>query len=450
MPYTYSNLGQVRTQLSERLFDTAANPFWSNAEKNAYIVEALRTWNGLTSFWKSEFIFQTDNSQFWYNIPALTNTLRSYTLTDNDLIQMIQYHLLEPVTSAYPLAWTGSAQFSIADILNAIQRRRDEVLSITGCTITQRNVPANPGRTILPDSVIGIRRVAWLPVTTPSGFTASPLLADDQWALQAFDTNYTTNDPGEPTSYRQSSEPPLSFDVDTQPAVPGQYDVLTVDAGPALTDQNSTLLGVPDDFAWVIKWGALADLFSRESNAKDPIRAQYCEMRYRQGLAILMNSPAILYARINNLPLDIDAIQNYDDYRVGWQAEPVGSPDMLGVAGLNLIAIGPRPDAVYAVTMMVVENAPVPVNDGDFVQVSKDDLEAILDYAQHMAALKMGGTEFISTIPLVQRFHKQALVYNHKLNELGEFTKPTYELSQLQAEANPVYDDVNFTPEDEQ
>jgi hypothetical protein len=100
--------------------------------------------------------------------------------------------------------------------------------------------------------------------------------------------------------------------------------------------------------------------------------------------------------------------------------------------------------------MMVVENAPVPVNDGDFVQVSKDDLEAILDYAQHMAALKMGGTEFISTIPLVQRFHKQALVYNHKLNELGEFTKPTYELSQLQAEANPVYDDVNFTPEDEQ
>lgn len=442
MPYTYLTLAQARTQLAARLYDTSANLFWSDAEKNQYIVESIRIWNALTSFWRSEFTFQTQANVTWYDLTDtanLPNTLRPFTVTDNSLIQLIEYHLLEPVTSVYPLTWTGSLQFSLTDILNAIQRRRDEVLSATGCTITQRTIAAVPGRTFLPDTVIDIRRVSWLPVANPAGFTNSPLWPDDQWALQSYERDYTIQAPGTPSTYRQSTEPPLSFDTDIPPALPGQYDLLTVDAGVALSTVAATVLRVPDDFAWVIKWGALADLLGRESNAKDPTRAMYCEMRYRQGLALLLNSPAVLYARINNIPLDIDSLQNADNYRPGWQAETAAQPDLMMIAGLNLFGLASIPDAIYSGTLMVVENAPVPANDAAQIQIGRDDLEAILDHSQHLAAFKIGGSEFLSTLPLLDRFHKQAALYNSKLFELGEFAHPTYELSQLQQETNPTF-----------
>ena len=442
MPYTYISLAQARAQLAARLYDTSANLFWSDDEKNQYIIESLRLWNALASFWRSEFTFQTQAGVTWYDLTDtinLPNTLRPFTVTDNALIQLIEYHLLEPITSAYPLAWAGSLQFSLTDILNAIQRRRDEVLSASGCTIVQRTIAAVPGRTFLPDTFIDIRRIAWLPVVNPTGFTNSPLWPDDQWALQAYERDYTVQTPGTPSTYRQSTEPPLAFDTDVPPALPGQYDILTVDAGAALSTAAATLLRVPDDFAWVIKWGALADLLGRESNAKDPTRAMYCEMRYRQGLALLLNSPAVLYARLNNVPLDIDSLQNADNYRPGWQAETAAQSDLMMIAGLNLIGLAATPNAIYSGTLMVVQNAPVPANDASQIQVGRDELEAILDHSQHLAAFKMGGAEFLSTLPLLDRFHKQAALYNSKLFELGEFAHPTYEFSQLQQETNPTF-----------
>lgn len=439
MPYSYLTLLQARGQLAARLYDTSSNLFWSDAEKNQYIIEALRTWNSLTSMWRSEFVFQTAVNITWYDITSQANSLRPFTLTDNHLAQVIEYHLLEPLTAAYPLNWTGSAQFAITDILNAIQRRRDEVLSVTGCTITQQLVAAVPGRTFLPDNTIDIRRIAWLPVANPVGYTNVPLIPDDQWSQQSFETDYTVQAPGTPSSYRQSTEPPLSFDTDIPPALPGNYDVLTVNAGAALSSVASTLLGIPDDFAWVIKWGALSDLLNRESNAKDPYRAAYCDMRYKQGLSLLLNSPALLYARLNNIPMDIESVQNADNFRVGWQAETASQPDTLLTAGLNMVATAPIADAIYGITAMVVENTPVPVIDSDLIQASKGDLEAILGYAQHLASFKMGGQEFMSTLPLLDSFHSMAMLYNSKLKELGEFTQPTYEQSKLQKETNPTY-----------
>ncbi len=442
MPYSYITLAQARAQLAAKLYDISANLFWSDAEKDQYIIEALRTWNSLTSTWRAEFVFNTGAGVTWYDIPSLANTLRPYTVTDSDLTQLIEYHLLEPITPTYPLVWAGSAQFSISDILGAIQRRRDEVVSATGCTITQQLVIAAPGRIFMPDAVIDIRRVAWIPAVG-FGDTNVPLWGDDQWSLQSFERDYTTQAPGTPSSYRRSTEPPLSFNVDIDPAVPGQYDVLSVNAGSALSTAAATLLNIPDDFAWVIKWGAMADLLGRESNAKDALRSQYCEARYVQGLAALLHSPAVLAARLNNLPLDVDSVQNADNFRPGWQAETPAQPDMLLTAGLNLIGFAAIPDNTYGATLSVVQNAPVPAIDSDPVQVSKDDLEAVLDYAQHLASFKMGGTEFLSTIQLLDGFHKRAMLYNSKLKELGEFTDPTYELSDLQAETNPVYQETS-------
>lgn len=438
MPYSYVSLTTAKEQLAQRLYDPNSI-FWSDSEKTYYIVEAIRTWNAHTSFWRSEFILNLSEGSVWYDIAddvAIPNTIRPFTITDDYLYRVIQHHLLEPATGS---TWTGSLQFNAQDLLQAVQRRRDELLSNTGCTISRDIVPAIPGRTFLDDKTIDIRRNAWLPVAG-FGYSNTPLWPDDEFAIQSYGNNYTTRDPGTPTQYRQSTQPPLSFDVDTEPAVPGSYEVLSVKAGADLSVVSPTILPVPDDYTWIVKFGAMADLLNRDSNAKDVMRAQYCNLRYKQGQALLFGSASVLFARVNNLPMDIDSVQNTDNYRSGWQAQSNGQPDLCMTAGLNMVGFARTPDSgPYGITLTVVQNAPVPIVGGDTIQVGRDAYDAILDYAVHLASFKMGGLEFLSTLPLYQRFMTQATLYNSKLDELGEYTKAIYEMSQLQAQSNPVF-----------
>jgi hypothetical protein len=837
--YSHVTFAAVKQQLANRLYDPAKK-FWSDGELGVYIIEALRTWNALTTYWRDDFVFPSQQSTTWYDLTdasTMPNTLRPYAMTDVDLYTAIQYHLLEPVVPINP--WLGvSAQFAPDDLVNAVQRRRDELLSVTGCTITRRVIGAVAGRTVLPDTIIDVRRVAYLPasvgkitdsfsrpnqnpintnwralgpsagfisgqifnnqfvgivVPTPgamianvvydggitwgddqsskatlhafapntgtalllvrhqisvggpgalpnglalvifsylggggfgfpsvvqisqffgnaetilasgtvtpqiddtfmiraSGSTvtcyrndvpipglsniatsvisggrpgigvnfvraltdigwtnwegggaisgrASVVWPEDVWAEQSFNRSYLQQPQGTPATYILSTEPPISFDTDAAPPPGGNYELLTVEAGAPLTgilagvsaadnfnranenplaspwtsvtaysrpqlinnatsplstavqvnlalysgvvwspDQSvratikqlrplsgylalvlrcdpaglnfyylnldasagfggiglstplnlqkivngvaqgppyhsfgyvtpqvgdvlqmqvagntisavyngvlmgsftdtvnpilvgsagiflqsalgitsvedisldnwegggtfGTSLSVPDDWTHVIKWGALADLLSRESNAKDDLRAAYCEQRYRMGLALLSAAPALLAMRIGNVPMQIDAVRGADLYQTTWQAAPTGTPETALQAGLNKVALSPAANAgPYSLTATVVRNAPVPSVDGDSLQVSRDDIDVILDYAQHLAAFKMGGQEFLATVPLLQRFMKKAEVYGLKLAELGEYTSVIYALSQREEQMNP-------------
>lgn len=441
MSYTFATLAQARAQLSQRLYDSGM-VFWTSAELDVYLNEALRTWNSFSNFWRAEFTFPTVASQAWYDITDVgdaPNTLRPLTVTDVELFKQIEYMLLEPATGA---TWTGSLQFAITDILNAVARRRDEILSATGCYVTQQLISATAaGRKTLNDKTLDIRRVAWIPATG-LGYSNTPLWPDDEWALQAYERDYTIAIQGVPSTYLQSTQPPLSFDVNITPAVASNYDVLSVEAGADLSVVAPSTFTIPDDFTWVMVWGALADLLGRESNAKDTTRAAYCEMRYVQGLALLLNSPALINMRIANLPMDVDSVQNADNYRPEWQAESTAQPDMAMTAGLNLIGMAPIPDAIYSLTASVVENAPIMEDDADYLEVGRDEYDVILDYAQHLAAFKMGGAEFLSTLPLLKRFYKQAALYNSKLAEMGEYIDAILDLSKLQEQTNPRFSSV--------
>lgn len=445
--YTYAQLSFVRQQLADRLYDSGM-VFWSSAELTTYLQEALRTWNALTAFWRGDFTFPSQAATTWYDLTDqanLPNTLRPLTITDRDLYTVMQYHLLEPIAWN---PWTGaSVQFSESDLQNAVQRRRDEILSTCGCTQTRRIVGAVAGRITLNDKVIDVRRMAYLP-NSPS--SPSVVWPDDTWAEQSFQPRYTTTPAGTPSQYLMSTQPPISFDVDRPPAYAGSYELLTVDAGAALDVATPTLMPIADDWTHVIKWGALADLFGRESNAKDVLRQQYCEQRYQMGLKLLSNAPALLAMRIGNTPLQIDSVRSADLYNTSWQALAAGTPGIALHSGLNLVALSPVPDAgPYTLTATVVENAPVPTVDADYIQLGRDDLDVVIDYAQHLASLKMGGEEFSVTIPLFKRFMNQAQIYNAKLKELGEYTTAIYNLSQRENDMNPVAQPVDSIREGE-
>lgn len=468
-PFQYTTLTAARQQLASRLYDPGM-VFWIAAELTLYIQEAMQTWNAYAQYWRGDFVFPIINNSVgygdggygeggygggatvtptWFDITQATNTLRPYTITDAQLYNIIEYQLLEPANTGQ--TWFGSSQFGILDLQRSTQRRMDEILTTTGCTIAHSAVATVPGqvRTLLPDNVLDIRRLAWFPSQVPdSGYNYGPygyggyggmvgrsnvMWPEDVWSFQSFQNNYSSTSQGIPAAYAVSSQPQITFDVNLSPNTAGNYDLLTVNAGPTLTFLKPTIIPIPTDFVWVLKWGVLADLLSIESEAKDEMRAAYCNMRYQQGMKLLQNSPALLQLRINGVPIWMDAVRSADEYSTNWQNLTPGLPTNAFIAGLNLIALAPPPDDTgYSGTATVVQNAPIPVADLDYLEVSRGDYNAILDYAQHLALFKNGGAEFGATKVLYDRFVRQASLYNSKLRESGDFTDALYEQSERQ------------------
>jgi len=430
------SLGDAVGALASRLYDST-NQFWPQSELILYIQEALRTWNALTGYWRGDFTFQAQQGTVWYDLTdsvAIPNTLRPLTLTDVALYNIIEAHLLEPIVGAGP--WTGSTQFAINDILTAVQRGRDEALGITGCTVSHRVLPAVTGRIVLPKTVIDIRRNVYI---DPQG-RIHVLWKSDYQTWLGYTPGYTTAPPGTPHTYSISAEPVFTFDVDIPPLLPATYELLTVETGAALSVTSPSFLSVPDDWAWVIKWKALAELLGREAEPKDTIRQTYCEMRYQQGVKLLSLAPAMLALRIGNQPIFLDSVKSADAYQPSWEGQAQGTPNLGLIAGLNLIALAPPAKAGnFSVTATVVENAPVPFLVSDCVLLTVDLVDVILDYAQHLASFKMGGEEFKETFALYDRFIKQALLYSSKLGAQSAFHRELVAMSQKQELHEPRY-----------
>ncbi len=440
MAYSYITFAQSKTALAQRLNDPAMQ-FWTSAELGAYIKEALQTFNALANFYRDEFIFSTAANTTWYDLTdtaAIPATTRPLSETDFTLLGLIEYHLLEPQTSSYPLVWAGSLQFSLTDILNALQQSRDEVLSETGCTITQSLIAALPGRTYLIETVLGLRRVSWIPASG-FGYSANNLRPSDLWAQQSFEAGFPQGAPGIPLTYRLSTEPPLGFDVDVQPVVPGRWDLLTINAGPDLSISAATILPIPNDWCWVAKWGAMAQLLARENVASDQFRSKYCLARYKQGLAAMRAAPALLGARINDVPVVVTPITAADFYNANWQAITPGTPTDLYYAGLNMVAPSPIPTGVNSITASVVRNMILPSVDADFIQVGRDDVAAVLDESQHLAMLKAGGAEFAETFPLHGNFLRRCMLYNSKLSALSLYLEFLDGRGQRDDQIHPVF-----------
>lgn len=446
MPYSFINRSQFRTALSNRLYDVTPTTF-PVAELDLVINETLQSFNVHANFYRQEFTFSPAASTTWHDMSdtdVMPNTLRPISETDQTLLELMEYHLLEPVTDTYPLSWTGSNQFTLTDLLNAIQQFRDQVLSESNCTVARTLVPALPGRTFLNQLTLALRRVSWLPVSNPSGYSFNTLLSSDLWAQQSFEAAFPQAEPGIPLTFRRSTEPPLGFDVDIQPAVPGQYETHTVNAGGNLSITTPTVLGIPNDWCWVSKWGAMAQLFGRESNAKDQLRAEYCLHRYKSGIAAMQQAPALLGARINDVPVVVESVTNGDLYDANWQGAAAGTPVAIYYSGMNLVGLSPKPDTgPYSVTLNVVRNMVLPTIDEDYLQIGRDDVAACLDEAQHVAMIKCGGAEFAATLPLHANFLRHCQLYNAKLNALSPYLEFMDGLARRNKSDNPVFQEVS-------
>jgi hypothetical protein len=202
--------------------------------------------------------------------------------------------------------------------------------------------------------------------------------------------------------------PPLVIQIAPPNSDTGTLDLITVSRGAALNPVTPVLLTVPDDFAPFVKWGALADLLSKDGLAADPARALHCEKRWQQGIQIAKTASMVWSARVQNVPIQISALTEADLYDPGWQARS-GQPDTMLLTGGGIIALSDVPDSgPYAITVDVVRNAPIPATLSDYLQVGSEVLDSILDYAEALALFKEGYAAVQESEPLLDRFMRAA------------------------------------------
>lgn len=438
MPYAYITLAQAQTELANRL-DDYNSIFWTTPELTFYLQEALRTWQALTGAWRGRMTFDTiapvSPPNIWYDLTAQTGSLVSYNITDAYLISEMCYHLIEPQLVAS--AWVGSDQFTLDDLVQALQRRRDQFLVETGMVCSQQflNAAAAPiGRLGLPDNIIDVRRVAWIDAQTGL-FTQ--LYKSDEWGAESFQATWATAPANPPQEYSTAASPPITLQFIPPPLNNGQIELIAVAAGtalnPAANSGNGTLLGIPDNFAHVVKWGALADLLGRDGQPHDPFRAQYCDQRWKEGIMAARLHTSVVTSYLNGVQVFPDSVHSLDSYNRNWQNVTGGPPSTLGVMCWNLIAVTPNDgNGPYSVTMDVLQNAPVPSAPTDQLQIGREELDAILSYAQHLAAFKEAGQEFSESTTLYQRMVELAQVKNARLKAAVPFYEALSERTRIQ------------------
>jgi hypothetical protein len=415
--YEWLQFSAAQTALSARLADPN-QLFWTQNEIILYIQEALQVWNCLVETWNMNFAFTATPSSVWYNFGLLANSPRLRTQTDTNIYTLMQYMLLEPPTGG---TWTGTSQFSINDLSGALQRRRDEMIQAVGCNLMQLPaLPSTPNtrRTIFTDSTLEPRRTRFIPDSSYGGPVT--LTREDTYAFDHFEPSHLQA-PGMPSAWSVITGPPLSMDVDVGPNVPGSYDVISLQAGPTFSPPASSLLGVPNDWAWVAKYGALADLLGRDSEATDKARADYSLKRFMAGLEVMKQSNWIIAATLNGIPCDLESMFEKDAFDPEWEGNASAWPALVS-AGMDYVAACPVPTSgVVGVSAVVIGNAPLPVGPTDYVQIGRDQFDAILDYAMTLAMFKTGGQEFAQCKALEGNFYRLAVETNKRLGNLGFF-----------------------------
>lgn len=473
--YQWLTLVDGIAQLSARQ-DDSSNIFWSEAENQAYIFRALQQYNCLTSAWKTDFQFNSNN--LWNSLGSIVGSPRLRTATDAQSYTQLQYMLLEPPTGAG--TWTGTTQFSLADLQNSMQTRMNEMIQISACNdVLLQNISLVPNtrRTYLPDTTLDVPRVRYLALTASPAATGSigassivvssstsvaagqlisgtgiapwatvlsvngttvnlsvpnagavsgqinfyaptTLYRDDTVALEFFESPLYQLPSGTPQTFQLSSEPPLAFDVDITPNQPGVYEAVSLQSGPVLAPPAATVLGIPNDYAWVLEWGVLADVLGKESESTDRERSAYALKRYQDGLNLLIKTPWIMLGNVNGIACSVDSLEETDRYTVGWDSNPTGFGPAIITGGIDFFASPVGQNC----GLTVLGNAPLLDSTNTFLQVSRDSWNSVLDLAHSLSLFKMGGADWKDALELESRAIKFCSAENSRLKSTGSYS----------------------------
>lgn len=415
MAFQYITFTTAAQQLAGRLQDPNL-VYWNQPnELLECLYEAVRFNQALTGSYKQKLNFNTAARKNYYSLSdpsVVPNTPLQNFVTDVEVANNILAALLEPPLTT---GWTGTGQFTFAQLQAAMQARLNRFIGDTGRQVTQQNIggPSPPIDLVsLPDGVLDVRRAAWMPLP---GVQIYPLGRMDEWAEQTY-IPAATQQPTQPIAYSVYGVPPQTLRCIPPPLSNGEIDLLIVQSGVTLNlnPASPVVIGISDDLTPAVKWGALADLLGSDGPSRDYARAAYCEQRYREFVEVARIYASVLTGSINNVTCGIGSVFDLDFYQPDWQ-QTSGPPTFVGIAGRHLACVGQTPDGVYGISLWTCANAPV----SGYMQIGRDQIDPVLDYAQHIASFKMGGAEFDGTDRLYQNLITSAKAQNGRLEAIA-------------------------------
>jgi hypothetical protein len=279
--------------------------------------------------------------------------------------------------------------------------KRDEFLLRTGCTrtILTLTVESAVPTLSLPETVIEAPRAYWLP--EDDNDYPAPLQKTDEFAATAYQSMATIS-PADPIAFSSGMEPPLTVTLYPPPENLGQVEFITVQSQPLLSSSappSPTTFLLPPDFGPAIAWGALGYLMSISTEATDIPRAEIANARFDHFIELMSHYPFIFTGRNQNVPMYADAVETLDSYQPLWRVTS-SLPSIIGISGQNLAAL--PTDQAQIITLYILASANLPTADDAPIQLGREVIDALTDYAQSILMFKVGGAECISAQELMK------------------------------------------------
>jgi hypothetical protein len=431
MAYSFLTFSAAVQILSQRLQDSGLVYFNQPNQLLNCIIESARLYQALTFSYKQPLSFTTTSGQPYYSLTdtvLIPNSPLAYTVTDVEVINNVLAALLEPPLSG--TGWSGgTGQFTFAQLQQSLQNRLNRFIGESGRQVAQQivaGVAPDTELVTLPDQVLDVRRTGWVPT---GGAGVYPLGRMDEWAEQAYIPNAAQN-PAFPDAYSVYGVAPLQLRLIPPVSAAGAIDCIFVEAGVTvnLNPSAPVVLNIPDDVSAGLKWGVLADMLGTDGPSRDYTRADYCEQRYTEYVQLARIYPSVVAVTINGATAGWGSVFDLDFYNPTWE-QGTGLPVFTGMCGRHLVCVGQIPDdgtaggnpgSNYQIGFTSVANMPVP---GDptmtYLQVSRDWLDNVVDYAQHIASFQMAGAEFDGTTRLYQNMIAAAKAQNGRLEAIA-------------------------------
>jgi len=192
----------------------------------------------------------------------------------------------------------------------------------------------------------------------------------------------------------------------------------TLDISLYTTDQSFSF---PYEFWWGVKMLTLYKVYSTDGPTHYPMMAEYCLKRYKEAVSLARDYSAINFAWVEEKPMHLSPMGEFDNMYSGWRNKTAIDLDAsgkldksLGVMSPNKLFLRQKYNRNISLSFDLVRNAPTLTTTDEF-PVGEDYLGYILDYAEHLACLKMGGKEFADSMPLYESFLSGAMRLNDRL-----------------------------------
>lgn len=197
-------------------------------------------------------------------------------MTDLELLNNIQYVMIE--TPDQGASW-HSGLWTRDEVLSYLNERQNRFIKNTHIVLTTGSIVVVAGtfRYDLPADWVATARVYWVPATGSS----KELTPSDSWEADHGIPTWSVT-AGQPKMYMDRDVPTLTIQLAPIPSVNGTVEVMYVASATDLNGAGASL-SILDEFMPTLKYGILADMFSKVGRAHDPVRSTYCEQRYQMG-----------------------------------------------------------------------------------------------------------------------------------------------------------------------